>query len=75
MIQPVSAEFASKINEVFGRTYHLFVPINTDIQIGDKIIDQIGKEYRITGSLNRNYGRNPHLTFIMTEEVKANPDQ
>ena len=76
LIQPVSAEFASKTNNVFGRTYNLFTDTGVDIQIGDKIIDQGNKEYRVSGSLNRNYGRNAHLTFILTEEPGgANPDQ
>lgn len=74
-IQPVSAEFAVKTGNVFGRTYNLFTDTAVDIQVGDKVIDQSNKEYRVSGSLNRNYGRNPHLTFIMTEETGgANPD-
>lgn len=75
MIQPLSPEYAAKINEVFGRTYNLFLPLGTDVQMTDKIVDQDGKEYRITGSLKRNYGGNPHLTFIISEQVEAGPDQ
>ena len=76
LIQPVTAEYANKINEVFGRTYNLYLPLGTDVQISDKIIDQDAKEYRVTGSLKRNYGvSEPHLTFIITEQVTSTPDQ
>src|SRR5580765_3497943 len=75
LIQPVSAEFANKINEVFGRTYNLFVDLTVDIALGDKIVDQDGKEYRVTGSQRRNYGASaPHLTFVITEQVKSGPE-
>jgi plasmid maintenance system antidote protein VapI len=75
MIQPLSAEYAAKINEVFGRTYNLFLPLGCDVQIGDKVLDQDQKEYRVTASLKRNYGFNAHLTFIISEQVTATPDQ
>ncbi len=51
LIQPLSAEYAQKINEVFGRTYNLFMPLGSDVEITDKVVDQDGKEYRVTGSL------------------------
>lgn len=76
LIQPISPEFAAKTGLVFDRTYNCFVPLGTDLQIGDKTIDQDGKEYRVTGSLKRNYGvYTPHLTFLLSEETGATPNQ
>ena len=75
MIQPVSGEFGKKVNDVFSRSYNLYVPTGIDIQIGDKVTDQLGKSYQITGSEERNYGSIPNLTFTMNEEVKITPDQ
>lgn len=75
LIQPVSARYAKEINAVFGRTYNLFVALGTDLQTSDKITDQDGKVYQISGSLKRNYGANAHLTFIVTEQVTSGPDQ
>lgn len=75
LIQPVTAEYAAKTNQVFGRSYNCFLPIGTDVEISDKAVDQDGKEYRVTGTLKRNYGRNPHLTVWLTEQSKNTPDQ
>lgn len=75
MIQPMSPEYAAKSGMTFGRAYHCYVPLGTDIQMTDKLIDQDNKTYMISGSLKRNYGSVPHLTFLMTEEVAAIPDQ
>lgn len=76
LIEPISPEFAQKTGLLFGRTYNCFVPIGTDLQIGDKVVDQDSKEYRVTGSLKRNYGMyTSHLTFLLSEETGATPNQ
>ena len=76
MIQPLSPEYAAKNYNVFGRAYHLYVPLGSDVEIGDRVTDQDGKTYNISGSLLRNYGQHgQHITFWMTEEVGQTPDQ
>jgi hypothetical protein len=76
LIQPISAEYAAKTGLVFDRSFNCYVPIGTDIQIGDRGTDQDGKQYMVSGSLKRNYGvYGPHLTFILTEQVTSTPDQ
>lgn len=76
LIQPISAEFAQKTGMVFDRSFNCFVPLGTDLQIGDKVVDQDSKEYRVAGSLKRNYGvYTQHLTFLLTEETGATPNQ
>ncbi len=76
MIQPLSAAYAAQANMVFGRAYNLFVPLGTDLQLSDKLVDQDGKSYEISGSLKRNYGANAHLTFLINETLTAGiPDQ
>lgn len=75
LIQPVTPEFAQKTGMVFDRTYNCLVPIDTDIEITDRAIDQDGKTYSVTGSLNRNYGYSvQHTTYLLNEESKATPD-
>lgn len=75
LIQPVTPEFAAKTGMVFDRTYNCMVEVGTDIQIGDKVTDQDGKKYQVTGSLNRNYGFNTqHTTYLLNEETQATPD-
>jgi hypothetical protein len=68
-IQPMSAEYAQKANLVFGRAYNMYTTINVDIKNGDKVVDQDGKEFRVSGSLRRNYGFNPNVTYWLTEEA------
>lgn len=68
LIEPVTAEFASVTDMVYGRTYNGYFRLPADVQIGDKIIDQDSKEYRVTGTSKRNYGANPHITVLMTEQ-------
>lgn len=76
LIQPVTAEFAAKTGMVFGRSYNLLAPLEVDVQISDRVVDQDGKTYQVTGSLKRNYGFNtPHMTYYMTEESGATPDK
>lgn len=75
-IQPVIAEYASVTGMVYGRTYNCFLKLGADIQIGDRVIDEDNKEYRVTGSLKRNYGNSaPHLTVVLTEQSAAGNDQ
>lgn len=69
LIQPITAEFAAKTDYVFGRSYNCFVPIDTDIKISDRVIDEFGKTYQVNATLNRPYGAAvPHLTVLLTEE-------
>lgn len=76
LIQPVTAEFASKTDFNYGRSYNCFVPLGTDIQISDRCIDEFGKTYQVAATLNRPYGSNvPHLTVILEEEPMEGPDQ
>jgi hypothetical protein len=69
MIQPMSAEYAAKVNMVFGRAYNMYTAVDADIKNGDKVVDQDGKEYRVSGSLKRNYGFNQNTTYWLTEEA------
>jgi hypothetical protein len=74
LIQPITAEFAAKTGMVFDSSYFCITQYPTDMQIGDKVVDQDGQSYQVTGSLNRNYGFNvPHVTFLLTEEMKKAP--
>lgn len=70
LIQPVSAEFASKTDFVYGRSYNCLLSLGTDIAISDRVIDQDGKTYQVNATLNRNYGINvSHLTVILIEQA------
>jgi hypothetical protein len=76
LIQPVIAEFYSTTNMAYGRTYNGYFKSGADIQISDYIIDQTGKRYNVTGSMNRDYGNLvSHLEVLLTEQPKATPDQ
>lgn len=68
-IQPMSAEFSTKIDMVFGKSYYCYTSLNADLKQGDKVIDQDGKEYRVSGSQKRNYGSQPNLTFYLSEQA------
>lgn len=72
MIQPMSAEYAAKLNMTFGRSYNMYTQLGADIKNSDTVIDQDGKEYRVNGSLRRNYGGGAHITFYLTEQAGAN---
>lgn len=75
LIQPFTGEYFGKTNDAFGRAYNCFLPLGTDIMISDRVIDQNGKVYQVTGSFNRAYGQNTqHLTVTLTEEPTAGPD-
>lgn len=75
-IQPVTAEYAAVNGMVFGRTYNAYLSDAADIQIDDKLIDQDGKEYRVTGTQKRNYGYSqPHLTLMLSEEPTSGEDR
>jgi hypothetical protein len=76
LIQPMVPEFTAKTDFTYGRLYRCLLPINTDIQLSDRVIDENGKTYQVTGTLNRDYGiAVQHLTVTMTEEAKEGPDQ
>lgn len=68
LIQPVTGEFASVTDMVYGRTYYGFFRSGADVQIADKIVDQNGREFHVTGIMLRDYGGSPHLTALMTED-------
>jgi argonaute-like protein implicated in RNA metabolism and viral defense len=40
LIEPVTAEFASITDMVYGRTYNAYFRLPADIQIGDRIITE-----------------------------------
>lgn len=75
LIQPVTGEYTSKTDQNYGRQYNCIMQTGTDISISDRVIDQDGKTYQVTGSFNRNYGTmTPHITMILTEEAMEGPD-
>lgn len=73
LIQPQVGEFYAKTGMNYGRTYNCLMPLNTDILISDKVIDQDGIKYQVTGFFRRNYGSGAvqHMTVILTEETTA----
>ena len=76
LIQPVQGEFISKTDMNYGRPYTCLVAMETDLNLSDRVIDENGKTYQVTGSLNRDYGSPAvqHLTFMLTEEASQGPD-
>jgi hypothetical protein len=61
---------------VFDRSYYCQVDIGVDIQIADRVVDQDGKSYNVTGSRKGNFGiTTQHITFLLNEESQATPDQ
>jgi hypothetical protein len=74
-IQPVTAEYAQVTGMVYGRTYNGYFDLGADIQISDVLVDQQGKRYQVTGTLERNYSGEPHITALLSEQPKASPDQ
>jgi len=75
LIQPVTAEYAQVTGMVYGRTYNGYFKLGADIQINDRVTDQDGKVYGVTGSMKRNYGSFPHLTILLTEQPATGADQ
>lgn len=75
LIQPIAGEYFGKTNMSYARGYNCLLSLGTDIMISDRVIDEFGKVYQVTGTLNRAYGVNvQHLTVILTEESTAGPD-
>lgn len=75
LIQPVTEEYDSKTSMNYGREYNCFVPLGTDINFADRVIDEFGKIYQVMGTANRPYGFNvQHLTVQLTEEATQGPD-
>lgn len=68
-IQPMSAEYSAKLGMTYGRSFNCYTQISVDIKKGDKVVDEDGTEYRVTGSLRRKYGHNPNATFWLTEQA------
>lgn len=75
LIQPITPEYAQKTGMVFDRSYFCQTDIGVDIQISDRVIDQDGKKYQVTGSRKGNFGiTTQHVTYLLNEEVQATPD-
>lgn len=75
LIQPITPEYAQKTGMIFDRSYFCIVQTGADIQIGNRVTDQSGKNYEVTGSRNINYGYNvQHVTYLLSEEAQATPD-
>jgi hypothetical protein len=68
LIQPVSPEFAAKTGFAFGKSFKCFLPIGTDIVMSDKVTDEFGNLYTVTGSLNRPYGMNTQNLQVILEQ-------
>lgn len=69
LIQPMSAEYAARVGMTFGRSFYCYTAINADIKLGDKVIDQDGREYRVNGTMKRNYGLNQNMCFYLAEQA------
>lgn len=69
LIQPMNAEFSARVGMTFGRSYFCYTNIATDIKLGDKVVDQDGKEYRVSGSMKRNYGFNQNMCYYLAEQA------
>lgn len=48
-IQPLSLEKTSIVDGVYGKTYKIFVDLDTDIQQGDQLKGEDGRIYTIKG--------------------------
>lgn len=57
--QQTPAEEISVLSEAYGKSYQIWCPIGTNIQVGDIIDD--GKAYSVRAVNTRDYGKNQHL--------------
>lgn len=67
-IQPFTPEMAAKTNMVYGKSFNCYLDITNDVKEGDKVTDQNGTKYSVSGLMYRNYGGNPHLTLTLVKE-------
>jgi hypothetical protein len=75
LIQPITPEYAQKTGMDFDRSYFCQTDIGVDIQTTDRVIDQDGKSYQVSGSRKGNFGMTTqHVTYLLSEEAQASPD-
>lgn len=73
MIQPITGEMFSKTGMNYDKAYNALFPMGTDIIVSDRVIDNHGTTYQVTGFYNRPYGSGAvqHITAMLTEELGA----
>jgi len=71
-IQPASIKKSLDVTGAVGKLYKMYGDVNINIQDGDRIVDEDGREYNvIAGGVNDNYdfGVMVQHTEIMVERV------
>lgn len=68
MIQPTSPSDSQIDHESWGSTYKCFALNSAQIREGDRAVDQLGADYRVTGVRSLMFGTTPHLEILLTRE-------
>lgn len=67
-IQGISVADQQVDHESWGKIFRCYAQLEADIQPGDRIIDQLGSDYRVTGVQNLTFGSNPHRQLLLTTD-------
>lgn len=67
LIQPLDPEATERTADSWASDYKAFFAVDADIQKGDKLTDQAGREFSVRGIRLRNYGStaNQHLEALL----------
>ena len=68
MIQPTSPSDSQIDHESWGSTFKCFALNSAQVREGDKAVDQLGSDYRVTGVRSLMFGSTPHLEILLTLE-------
>ncbi len=67
-IQRIADEKTLAMGEAPGKTYKMFCEEDTDIEVGDKIVDELGNEYKVRGvTIPANLGNFVHKYVILVK--------
>lgn len=66
-IQELDRDARMQLDLTQDRAWTAYFDIGTDIQEGDKIVDDSGVTYKVDEVTKKNYGINQHLQVILVE--------
>ncbi len=69
LIQPITDVETSITNENLAGLFEMYTVVNSDVLVGDKIIDSDGRDFRVDGVDNHNYGVSPYKKYILSLEA------
>lgn len=74
MIQPISNPDQLIEGMVWGNTFKGYFHDYADVRVGDRLLDQSGQAYSVTGTNLVNYGSGPHIECMLTVDNSTKAD-